>query len=91
MTSNSANIIQNIRAEFDELLDFVTGAEARTATADQIERGLFRLLLRLGTKLLHLFFVMRSETYPREPLQIEDGQLLPYDSEKKRTYSVNDN
>jgi hypothetical protein len=32
------------------LLDFVMGEQARTATADQIERGLFKLLICLGAK-----------------------------------------
>jgi hypothetical protein len=48
MTSNSQEIIQDIRAEFDKMLDFVTGEAACSATADQIERGLFKLLIRLG-------------------------------------------
>ena len=44
MTFNSHTIIQEIRAEFEMLLDFVTGVEAQVATADRIERGLFRRL-----------------------------------------------
>jgi hypothetical protein len=48
MTFNSQEIIQDIRAEFENLLDFVSGEEARTAKADQIERGLFKMLLNLG-------------------------------------------
>ena len=58
---NSANLndilvsFQDVRAEFDMLLDFVTGEKARTSTADRIERGLFKLLLQLGAQLLHLF------------------------------------
>jgi hypothetical protein len=50
MTCNSQEIIQDIRAEFEMLLDFVMGEQARTATADQIERGLFKLLICLGAK-----------------------------------------
>jgi hypothetical protein len=38
------------------LLDFVTGEPAQQATADHIERGLFKLLLAMGAKLLLLFF-----------------------------------
>ena len=56
MTINSREIIQETRAEFEKLLDYVTGEEARTAKADNIERGLFKMLLRLGAKLLQLFF-----------------------------------
>ncbi len=36
MSSNSAHIVQDIRAEFESLLGFVAGEEARTATADQL-------------------------------------------------------
>jgi len=86
MTFNPQNIIQEIRAEFEQMLDFVTGEEAQTATADCIERGLFRRLLDLGAKLLLLFFIARAKNCSREPLQMEDGQELPYHSEKKRTY-----
>ncbi|MGD9092160.1 MAG: hypothetical protein PVF74_04905, partial [Anaerolineales bacterium] len=63
MTFNSTEIIQDIRTDFEQMLDFVMGEEARTASADQIERGLFSLLLSLGAKLLGLFFVMRSQAF----------------------------
>lgn len=86
MTSNTQEIIQEIRAEYDMLIEFVTGEQARTATADHIERGLFKLLLKLGAKLLALFFVMRSQAYSREPLGMGEGQTLPYLEDKKCTY-----
>ena len=84
MTSNSQEIIQAIRAEFDQMLDFVTGEPARLATADQIERGLFKLLIKLGAKLLTLFFVMRSQACTRETLQTAEGHKLYYQRETKR-------
>ena len=86
MTFNSQEIITDIRAELEQMLDFVTGEQARTATADHIERGLFKLLLRLGAKLLTLFFVMRSQACTREPLQLADGQVLPYHRDTARDY-----
>ena len=86
MTSNSKLIIQDIRQEFEMLLDFVTGEQAHQATADQIERGLFKLLLAMGAKLLRLFFVMRSEACSREPHQTAAGQSLAYERDTKRTY-----
>jgi len=76
----------DIRVEFEGLLDFVTGEQAQTATADQIERGLFTRLLSLGGQLLLLFFQMRSQASSRETLTLEDGQELPYHDEAKRTY-----
>jgi hypothetical protein len=39
MTFNSQAIIQEARTDFEKMLDFVKGEEARTATADHIERG----------------------------------------------------
>jgi hypothetical protein len=86
MTSNSQEIVQDIRTDFEMLLDFVMGEQARIATADQIERGLFRLLICLGAKLLTLFFVMRSEACSRDTLQTADGRKLPYHRDTKRDY-----
>ena len=86
MDANSQEIIQDIRTEFELMLDFVTGEQARTATADQMERGLFKLLLSLGAKLLTLFFVMRSQACSREAIQTVSGQELPYHRDTKRGY-----
>ena len=71
MTFNSQDIIQDVRAECEMLLDFVTNGKAQVATADHIERNLFRRLLKLGAKLLLLFLVTRAQNYSREPLQME--------------------
>lgn len=86
MTSNSQTIIQDIRQEFEMLLDFVSGEQAHQATADQIERGLFKLLLAMGAKLLRLFFIIRSEACSREPLQTATGATLEYERDTKRNY-----
>jgi hypothetical protein len=86
MTFNSQEIIQDIRAEFEHLLNFVTGEEARTAKADHIERGLFKMLLKLGAKLLQLFFTMRSEICSRQAVQSKNGQVLPYHRDTDRIY-----
>ena len=86
MTFNSQSIIHDIRKELEKLIDFVSGKQAQTATADHIERMLFKKVLKLGAKLLLLFFVVRSQKCSREPIQMEDGEELPYHSEKKRDY-----
>lgn len=86
MTFNSQAIIQDVRAEFEHLLDFVTGEQARTAKADNIERGLFKMLLKLGAKLLQLFFTMRSEICSRQAVQSKSGQKLPYHRDTERVY-----
>ena len=86
MAPNAQEMTQDIRKEFDMLLEFVTSEQARTATADHIERGLFKLLLSLGAKLLMLFFALRSQACSREPLEREGEQILPYYEDRKRTY-----
>lgn len=86
MSSNSDQLLHDIRAEFASLLDFVTGEEAQTATVDAIERGLFQRLFALGAKLLTLFLTMRAHACSRAPVTTDTGVPLPYHSEKKRVY-----
>jgi len=86
MTSNSQVIIQDIRTDFEKMLEYVTGEQARTATADATERGLFKILIEMGLKLLTLFFEMRSENASREMLKIADGSVLYYHRNTKRHY-----
>jgi hypothetical protein len=76
----------DLRSDFEAILDFVTGEQARTATAYQIEHGLFKFLLSLGAKLLVLFFQMRSQACARTTCLTKEGQTLPYHGEQKRTY-----
>ncbi|MBI3170801.1 MAG: ISKra4 family transposase [Chloroflexi bacterium] len=87
MTLNSITMIQQkVRTDFDILLSAVTGNEAQKSTADQMERHLFKQLLRLGANLLQLYFEIRSTTYPRKEMMTETGKTLPYHSEKSRDY-----
>jgi len=86
MSTDLSQMKTDIRAEFETVIDFVTNEQAQVATADQIERGLFRRLLSLGAKLLLLFFQMQAQAGDREPLSRADGQELPYHNEQKRTY-----
>jgi hypothetical protein len=86
MASNSQEIIQDIRGQFEHMLEFVTGEEARTATADHIERGLFKMVLSLGAKMLQLFFVMRTQASSRQTIQTKTGQELPYHRDTAREY-----
>jgi hypothetical protein len=87
MTSNSQEIIQDVHAQFEHLIDFVTGEKAQVATADHIERGLFKLLVILGASLLQLFFVMRSKTCSRETMRSDDNKILRYHRDTVRHYS----
>ena len=86
MTFNSQVIIQDIRTDFEEMLEYVTGEQARTATADATERGLFKMLIEMGLKLLTLFFIMRSQNASRETFKTADGSELRYHRDTKRRY-----
>ena len=86
MTSNSEKIIQDVRVQFEQMLDFVTGERAQSASAYQIERGLFKLLVSLGFSLLQLFFMVRSEKSHRTKVELADGQELPYHRDTGRSY-----
>ena len=86
MSSNSKPMIPQLRADFEHLLALVTGPEAQTATIDQMERSLFRQVLRLGFRLLQLFVTVRVEAESHAPLASRDGKRLPYHSQKPRDY-----
>jgi len=64
----------------------VTGPEAHSATIGQMERFLFRQILRMGFNLLKLFVLTRAGNESRAPLRKENGKELPYHSQKPRSY-----
>jgi hypothetical protein len=86
MSFNSSPMIHQLRADFEQLLAMVTGPEAHTATIDQMERSLFRQVLRLGFKLLQLFVMTRVKAEAHVPLVRRDGVMLAYHSQKPRDY-----
>ena len=65
MSFSTEDIVQEIRTEFESMLIYVKGS--KMATADQVERGIFKRLLGLGFKLMLLFFAMRAEEYRVSP------------------------
>jgi hypothetical protein len=85
MTSNAETMIPQIRAEFEHLVTYVTGAESQTQTAYTVELTLFRRLLALGLRLLRLFFVTRARTRPECPT-LTDGTTMDYHERRAVTY-----
>ena len=85
MAFNSGTIIQDIRSEFEGILNFVSNEQAQNSRADEIERGLFKQLLNLGLQLMQLFFIVRAEQSSGEPIEQGVGRL-PYHSDKRRRY-----
>ena len=86
MSFNSTAMIHQLRTDFEQLLTLVTGPEAHTATVNQMERSLFRQVLRLGLKLLQLFLLTRVAAESHTPQLGPDQTRVPYHSQKPRDY-----
>ena len=86
MTSNPEPIVQQLQDEFQNLLAYVTGPDARSQTAYTVELTLFRRLLALGAALLRLFFVTRAAVRPAEPVTAPDGTRLTSHDQRPTTY-----
>jgi hypothetical protein len=89
MTANPEPIVQQLQHEFQHLLAYVTGPEARWQTAYTVELTLFRRRLGLGAALLRLFCVTRAAVRPAEPVTAPDGtRLTSHDQRPTIDYSV---
>lgn len=84
MFHNAESIVQELHQEFESMIGYVK--ESQKATADEMERGLFRRLLKLGAQLMVLFFAMRSSQALRETYTLPNGESVPYQSEHQRQY-----
>ncbi|MBX3053516.1 MAG: ISKra4 family transposase [Caldilineaceae bacterium] len=84
MSSNSSNIVQDIRQEFESLVSYVE--KANDEIADRVERQLFERLLGMGQQLMQLFFVIRGAESLRTTDTDQNGNELPYYGERKRDY-----
>lgn len=88
MAADSSTIVarrEQIQEQFTTLVQMATEPEARSATADQMERRLFRELLDLGRQLLTLFFEVRASIRPETPVA-EDGTELRECHLRPKTY-----
>jgi hypothetical protein len=89
MTSNPEPMVQQLPGEFQHLLVYVTGSDARSQTAYTVELTLCRRLLALGKALLRLFLVTRAAMRPAEPVTAPDGTRLPSHAQRTTTdYAV---
>ncbi len=84
MSLNSDEIVQDIRTEFESMLQYVQ--ESKEKTADEVERSLFKQLLGLGAQLMLLFFLIRAREYTRTVWTTKEGMTLPYHGENTRGY-----
>ena len=84
MSHNTDAIVHELHVEFESMLSYVK--DSQTATADQVERGLFRRLLSLGARLMLLFFALRTAAAARGEHRLANGETLPYWAEHRRQY-----
>ncbi len=84
MSSNSSTIVQEIRQEFESILNYV--GNAHDEIADGVERQLFKRLLGMGQQLMQLFFVIRGAESSRTSAGDANGNELPHYGERKRDY-----
>jgi hypothetical protein len=84
--SFNSTLIHQLRVDFEKLLALVTSPEAQTATLDQMERSLFRQVLRLGLRLLQLFVLTRVQAESHAPQPGAGRTTLPYHSQKPIDY-----
>lgn len=86
MSSNSQQIIHQVRRDFEQLVEYVTDEASQSRTAYEVELTLFKRLLALGAQLLLLFFMQRAAKRPEEAVQAPDGTMLEYHSRRQTTY-----
>jgi hypothetical protein len=88
MAADSNEIVyrrERVQEQFAALTQLVTGPEARTATAGEMELRLFQALLELGRQLLVLFFATRASIRPQTPMAA-DGTRLEECRQRRKTY-----
>ncbi len=87
MSSNSEEIVQQIRDKFEALLHFASDtATENTPSAYEVERTLLQRLLEMGKMLLTLFFVSQSKALRSARVTTPQGVSLPYHSQKRKSY-----
>ena len=77
--------ILQARAEFNDVIDFVTKG-AHTLELHCVEGELFRKLLRLGRILLELFLRSFGPGYVGQTVTMKNGSVLRYRRESPRKY-----
>ncbi len=85
MASNTEQTVHQRQHAFQNLMGDVTGPEAHSHTAYEVELPLFRRLLALGAALLRLFCVPRAAMRPAEPIVTPDGVRLTSHDQRPTT------
>ena len=85
MPPTSEPSVQDLRTQFETVLAAVLSDDARTLTADAMERRLLRQVLALGRSLFAVFLATRAAATARSVCCGPDGVERPYHSQRTRT------
>jgi len=87
MSANSHEIVQQVRAEFEALLQNMIGIQPQPLkTADAMERDLWTFLLQMGRGLMAAFLVQRAEEVTPQQVRFSETRVLPAHDESFRSY-----
>jgi hypothetical protein len=84
MPTTSEQSVQDLRTQFETLLEAVLSEEARTMTADTMERSLLRQILALGRSVFALFLATRAAATAQRAYRDLEGVERPYHSQRAR-------
>lgn len=85
MPTTSEPSVQDLRKQFETILEGVLSAEAQSVSADTMERRLLRQVLALGRGLFALFLATRAAATAQEVYRDPAGVERPYHSQRRRT------
>ena len=87
MSANSHEIVQQMRAEFEDLITtMILPNSLPPLTTDALERDLWKSLLQLGRGLLAAFLVHRAQQVVPEHVCLSETQTLPAHGQSERSY-----
>lgn len=87
MSTNSQEIVQQVRQEFEALITKMIQANPQaTLTADAMERDLWKSMLQLGRGLMAAFLVHRAEEVAPAHVRLCESQRLPPQDKIERSY-----
>src|ERR1700691_2844958 len=78
-------LIAQARTQFDQILSYVQGS-AQNQQLNEVEKGIFYALLRLGMTLLLVFFQQKGTGYKGKIYVDKEGTRRSHHSTKHREY-----
>ena len=84
--SFETSIAEKIRAEVEEVMEWVSGETGQDQTAHEVEGQLWWKMLALGQLLMQLFFTTREQDEVKQEGYESEGVVYPYIGKRERKY-----